>query len=51
MKELSSVLDVFVKMESAKTNRKVSRRQMQAKITDIGTFMKYYMEALKNNLL
>lgn len=52
MKELSShVLDVFVKMESAKTNRKVSRRQMQAKIADIGTFMKYYMEALKNNLL
>ncbi len=52
MKKLSShVLDVFVKMESAKTNKKVSRRQMQAKITDIKTFLKYYMEALNNNLL
>lgn len=52
MKKLSShVLDVFARMESAKTNRKVSKEEIQAKVSDINTFLKYYMEALKRNLL
>lgn len=52
MKQLSShVLDVFAKMESAKTNREVSKEEIQAKVSDVSTFLKYYMEALKRNLL